>query len=49
METIIKVDQLTKTYKKQNHFFKALDKVSFCLGAQEVLGVMGESGCGKTT
>jgi len=49
VETIIKIDQLTKIYKKQHSVFKALDKVSFQLETGEVLGIMGESGCGKTT
>ena len=49
METIIKAKQLTKIYKKQSRSLTALNKVSFELGQGEILGVMGESGCGKTT
>ena len=32
METIIKVDQLTKTYKKQNHFFEKVNEGAFSNG-----------------
>jgi len=49
VETIIKVEQLTKTYKKENRSFNAVDKVSFTVAQNEIVGIMGESGCGKTT
>ena len=49
METILQVQELTKIYKKQERKFAAVDKVSFALGEAERLGIMGASGCGKTT
>ncbi len=30
-------------------WIKAVDDVSFCIGEEETLGLVGESGCGKTT
>jgi len=35
--------------KKQTSYVKAVDDVSFTLDRNETLGVVGESGCGKTT
>ena len=44
---LLKVDNLYKTFKK--HSFPAVDGVSFSIVKGEVLGLVGESGCGKTT
>ena len=52
---IIKVSNLEKSFKinssffKTSTFFKAIDNVSFEVYKGEKLGVVGESGCGKTT
>ncbi|MFB8084016.1 ABC transporter ATP-binding protein [Streptomyces sp. NPDC055992] len=56
-EPILEVRDLVKHYpltqgiliKKQVGAVKAVDGVSFDLGAGETLGVVGESGCGKST
>ncbi|WP_028801951.1 ABC transporter ATP-binding protein [Streptomyces sp. 142MFCol3.1] len=56
-ETILEVDGLVKHYpltrgilfKKQIGEVKAVDGVDFRLGRGETLGVVGESGCGKST
>ncbi|MEG2898509.1 MAG: dipeptide/oligopeptide/nickel ABC transporter ATP-binding protein, partial [Eubacterium sp.] len=34
---------------KEKHFVKAVDGVSFKLNKSETLGIVGESGCGKST
>ncbi len=34
---------------KKKYFFKAVDDVSFAVHQGEILGIVGESGCGKTT
>lgn len=53
---LLKVEHLKKYFPIRKGFFrrhvgdvKAVDDVSFTIGARETLGLVGESGCGKTT
>ena len=46
-ENILEVSHLKQYFGKND--FKAVDDVSFSIKKGEVLGVVGESGCGKTT
>jgi oligopeptide/dipeptide ABC transporter ATP-binding protein len=51
---LLSVDNLSKQYPVKPGLFKrasvsAVDDVSFSVGAGETLGVVGESGCGKST
>lgn len=53
---VLEIENLKKYYPVRKGFFqktinhvKAVDGVSFHLNAGETLGLVGESGCGKTT
>lgn len=49
-EPLLQVQHLKKYFKLQGHsVLKALDDVSFEIYEGETLGLVGESGCGKTT
>ncbi len=55
-ETLVQVEQLRKFYpvskglfSRATSFIHAVDDVSFQIGRGESLGLVGESGCGKTT
>ena len=43
---MIELNQVTKTYEDR---IRAVDEVSFTVGEGEVFGIVGTSGCGKTT
>ncbi|KXT87285.1 ABC transporter ATP-binding protein [Streptococcus oralis] len=49
METILRVESLTKHYGKEPNITKALNSISFKVVKGEFLGIMGSSGSGKTT
>ena len=48
-ETILEVHNLTKTFQKNKEDFLAVDDVSFSVETGECLGLIGESGSGKST
>ncbi len=49
MEKILRVDNLKLYYYTSKGIVKAVDDISFSLKKGETLGLVGESGCGKTT
>ena len=49
MHTILDVKDLTKNFYKNKQLFTAVDHISFQLRQGECLGLVGESGCGKST
>jgi peptide/nickel transport system ATP-binding protein len=48
-ETVLEVSDLSIEYRGERRSVRAVDKVSFRIGAGEVFGLAGESGCGKST
>ena len=48
-EVLLKVDHLEQYFKMGKGYLKAVDGVSFDIYKGEVFGLVGESGCGKTT
>ena len=49
MSSLLEVTNLKKYFKNKAGMLHAVDGVSFTLEAGKTLGVVGESGCGKTT
>ncbi|MGM9625307.1 MAG: ATP-binding cassette domain-containing protein, partial [Eubacteriales bacterium] len=48
-ETLLRVEHLCQYFKMGDKVNKAVDDVSFDIKKGEVFGLVGESGCGKTT
>jgi len=49
-DNIIKVNNLSKEYKLENgDCLKVLDNISFTIPKTSITGILGQSGCGKTT
>lgn len=49
METILEVKDLKKIFHKDSQNVAAVNGISFSIGKGECLGLVGESGCGKST
>ena len=47
-EKILEVDKLSTTFRTDNGKMKAIDGMEFCVNKGEILGIVGESGCGKS-
>ena len=48
-QPILDVQHLKKYFRMGKKQLKAVDDVSFSVSEGEILGIVGESGCGKTT
>ncbi len=47
-EKLLEINNLTVSFKTDEGTFKAVDDVSFKIGRGEIVGLVGESGCGKS-
>ncbi len=47
-DAVLDVQAMTTEVRVRRGVFKAVDGVSFAVGRGEILGIVGESGCGKT-
>jgi len=48
MTTLLKVENLRTQFKTESGIVKAVDGVSYHIDEQEIVGLVGESGCGKS-
>lgn len=48
MENILSIKNLCTEYKSDNKNFKILDDINIAVGRGEIVGIVGESGCGKS-
>ncbi|MBQ6685576.1 MAG: ATP-binding cassette domain-containing protein, partial [Firmicutes bacterium] len=48
-DVLLEVKNLKKYFKVPNGYLHAVDDVSFTLERGKTLGIVGESGCGKST
>lgn len=47
-DNLLQVENLVTTFKVEGKILRAVDQVSFSVKKQRVLGIVGESGCGKS-
>jgi peptide/nickel transport system ATP-binding protein len=48
-QAAVRIEGLTVAYRRRQRLLRVLDDVSFSIGSGEAYGLVGESGCGKTT
>ena len=48
MTSLLEVDELTTAFETEKELVTVIDRISFNLEAGETLGIVGESGCGKS-
>ena len=48
MTELLRVNNLATHFKTEGGLVKALDGVSYYINEQEIIGIVGESGCGKS-
>ena len=45
---ILQIENLTTSFKIKDKYYMAVDHVSFSVSENEIVAVVGESGCGKS-
>ncbi len=48
-KTLLKINNLTTSFRIKDEYYAAVDDVSINLNKNEILAIVGESGCGKST
>ncbi|MFD2385878.1 ATP-binding cassette domain-containing protein [Enterococcus rivorum] len=48
-EKVLSIKHLQTGFQLNDHYYNAVDDVSFDLASNEILAIVGESGCGKST
>ena len=48
-KTLLKINNLTTSFRIKDEYYAAVDDVSIELNRNEILAIVGESGCGKST
>ena len=48
-QAAVRIEGLTVSYRRRRKLLRVLNDVSFDIGHGEAYGLVGESGCGKTT
>ena len=48
-KTLLKINNLTTSFRIKDKYYAAVDDVSIELNRNEILAIVGESGCGKST
>ena len=47
-KAILQIENLTTSFRIQSKYHAAVDDVSFTVNENEIVAVVGESGCGKS-
>ena len=47
-EPLLRVENLTTQFKINEEWFSAVQEISFSIARSQVVGIIGESGCGKS-
>ena len=48
-DILLQINKLNTSFRIKDEYFKAVDDVSLELRKNEILAIVGESGCGKST
>jgi ABC-type lipoprotein export system ATPase subunit len=49
METVVRLERVSRSFRRGDEVVRALSEFSLCLGTGEMVALVGPSGCGKST